>query len=928
MLDKRLWLESRFNLPWVTFKDYVDIDGDRYYYGETETKGKIYNKNYEEIYSEDIREWNPTHLIKWAWAWWQIIIDATETINNLEPVAKVLNPSVYESTASYSIWDWVTSWSNAYICIKDATWISPTNIAYWATAEEWADVIELQPYYQWWLIGLIIPWHWRSEWSTRYITFTTGILKWLTKRIYYAVWEQVYIFGTDGYGSLPETDEKYYVFSDPKDVLVLWSDTWINVLALTDIKWAWDFYYHIALTYWYINLYPLDIDWVKVLLNWEDDVENKNILEWVLSSDYVVEIDNLLLFIYRVDWWAIAITQLDSILKLDINFSWAGLWIYPSIWINFDWTIIAYNSSTLWWSTPYLLNRYDDDWIQNQDSFRKMDFYKYIRDNLPVWYSYKMVETEDKYISTLDTLWITIKEWFLWYDFYIRKDDLQENAVTRSDTYSMKVYINTSWVTSPATIVINVDGIDHSIYVDTQHEWTIATEIINYFNTHTDFSAYKIFHSGWDAYYLDISHIDWRQLNPSTTYSKITVSENNFNIEWSNYYYGVGLTWAIPADAFIYNPLSTIRNVNDNTIFPYNVLKGTEINNKQNTDIIDIQEFEWALFTLTPNFIYFSRVDFDSNTQFYPLDNLTYKGWEKLIPFGHSLIVIWETNKLIKKTIMKRYGRDMTSYLMKDLEFNWDLFSKYSYLYTDGVLYLLQSDKRLMTLQVVENDATESRIATQEISKWFRYLFEEAEWECFMSQEWEYINVLVINWEKTTNYQFDISRNIWLQNEYNTPVYHIWDEILTKDYIAIENWYTDFWVEYSQEINFSIWNLINLTKVDIMRTIFGLNHQDNLDITLIIEREEEAGNLETETHTLNNYYFDTMLDPEPDLDELPWQEIQEVYEWNIASIQTQIERAWRFMRFQYKSENRFIIGNTYLLTKASKPYVNDILTSN
>ncbi|MBT4080103.1 MAG: hypothetical protein HOE82_05765 [Gammaproteobacteria bacterium] len=54
-----------------------------------------------------------------------------------------------------------------------------------------------------------------------------------------------------------------------------------------------------------------------------------------------------------------------------------------------------------------------------------------------------------------------------------------------------------------------------------------------------------------------------------------------------------------------------------------------------------------------------------------------------------------------------------------------------------------------------------------------------------------------------------------------------------------------------------------------MRTIFGLNHQDNLDITLIIEREEEAGNLETETHTLNNYYFDTMLDPEPDLDELP-----------------------------------------------------------
>lgn len=915
MLDKRLWLVPNINVPWVTFKDYIDIDWIRYYYWETETEWKIYDISWTELYNKPLREWNPIKITKWSWGWWQLILDATETVNDLQPIATVYKPQAYNSNAKYSIWDWVTLSSVTYICIKECEWVSPPNSTYWNVSEAVIDVVELQPYYEWWLIALNVPWHWWQQWASRYITFVSWALKWLTKRIYQANWDKVYIYGTDAYGSLPETTDKYYVFSDSKDTIVLWNDDWVTVIALTGKENWTNYYYNLVFTYWTINLFTLEIDWTKILLNWENDSENRTILENTLWAWYNVTISNWLLYLYKDDGSEIIINQLDSILRVDVHFLKSGIWVlpYPTLWLEFEWVKHLYDTWTPYSSSYYLHQRYWPNWYQNEDWFLKLDFYKYIRDNLPAWYSYKLITTWSPTTWILDNQWVSKKEYYLWSELYIWKDDLQENVINRYNTYSTRVYINTNWDTPSTTIIINMDWVDHSISIETQSEWDIARDITDYFNAHADYRAIKIYQDWEQAYYIDITHKDWRQLNPTSTYSKITLSEYNYNTE-QGYYYWVWLTWAIPADAYTYQPTYTVKNVNENIIYPYEVLVWEVIDGKQELNIIDIVEFEWALFVLTDKFIYFSRIDFDSNTQFYVLDNLTYRGWQKLIQFWHSLLVIWEQNKIIKKTLMKRNGQDMTSYSMKDLEYNWDLFSKYSYLYTDWVLYLLQDDKRLMTLQVVEWDSVESRIATNELSKNFRYLFELAQWECYMNQYENYINILIINWEYTTNYQFDTSRQIWIQNEYSVPLYKLTDEVLTKDHIALQSGFTDLWVEYTQEIHFSIWNLIKYTKVDILRTIFGLTKSERLDVVLTAEREENQEVLTT-TYNLKDYDFDTDIETDP-------------YTWNIASIQTDIYRSGKYLRFKYESSNRFIIWNSYLLHKESKPYVNNILTSN
>ena len=99
------------------------------------------------------------------------------------------------------------------MCIKDTQWVSPPNSTYWTLAVSAATNSILNPYYDGWLIKLNVPWHWWTETRSRYITITTGILKWITNKILYASWDDIYISGTNVYWSLPDNDDKYFIFS-------------------------------------------------------------------------------------------------------------------------------------------------------------------------------------------------------------------------------------------------------------------------------------------------------------------------------------------------------------------------------------------------------------------------------------------------------------------------------------------------------------------------------------------------------------------------------------------------------------------------------------------------------------------------------------------------------------------------------------------
>ena len=952
MLDKRFWLTSKKSVIGQNFYDYIDIEWSRYYYWKDEVSGrlKLFNDNYELISDHPFREDNPVRLTKWRWGGWQLIQDATESTNNLTPANAVKDPQVFDIEATYTQWDWVTSWGTPYMCIKDTQWVSPPNSTYWTLAVSAATNSILNPYYDGWLIKLNVPWHWWTETRSRYITITTGILKWITNKILYASWDDIYISGTNVYWSLPDNDDKYFIFSDARETIIIWTDDWVTVISLTDDKDNLEYYYNLVITYSSYNFIALDINWIKILLSWSDDSANKTILETELWIWYLVEIENWLLFIAKTDWSIITFTELDSVTRVDINFLISHNSTYfkmPSLWLDFWWTEYHLGSWETNSSNDFLY--YYPSW-STYNEFAKRDFYNKILANLPAWYSW--IRKSWSYVTLLYTNWAwkQFKEIALNEELFLRKDDLTENAVTKYNTYwiRMRVKDDTSVSWTIDDIIITYDWIQYTYNFNATYVWTqIKTAIANLVNTIPNIERieFVLDNSNWDYYIWSLHADDWKDKTASITFTWTDASTaiawatftlEDYNISDWNAIYWENLRWAIPADVNIHSESISYLNVNQTNAYSYEALTWEIIDGKQELNILDTVTFNGATFVLTDNQIFFSRITFDDNTHFYPLDQFPYRGWEKLIPFWQSLIVIWESNKIITKTTTTLFGTSwVTSYVMKDLEFNWNLFSKYSFKYTEWILYFLQEDRRLMTIQIAENDATSYRVSSNEISKAYRYLFENVQWECFVEQEWKFLNFIFVNWVTSENIQFDLSLNDWIINQYNKPIYRIWEDVLTwvTDvaeiwYIANEEWFTDFWENYSQEINFSIWNLIKFTKVNILRTIFGLTKEDRLDVTLTIEREEAAWVMHTTTHNLKDYQFDVSLDPAPDWDELLWYEEQIPYNWNLASLQTWLKLCWRFNRFKYKSETRFIMWPNYLLSDQSKPFVNDILTSN
>jgi hypothetical protein len=907
MLDKRLWLTWLHSVIWQSFYDDIIVEKNKYYYSKDLTlwNSVIYNKEYIPIWTFASRETNPLKLQKGRWGWWQLILDATQTTNNLAPDTNPADPAS-EITNPYLIWNWGE-----------------------------------------WLITLNVPWNWWSLTTSRYITFTTWPLKWCTNKILYAVWDLVYISGTDVYWSLPLNDDKYYIFSDERETILIWTDSWLTVMSLTDSSEVSKFYYSIILTYWILDYFTINIDWIKLLLTWTNDIETKAQLETWLWTWYKIEIVNWLLYIYRLDELEIIFTELNCLTIFDLDFLQSSIDKY----IDYPWVWF-----TIWWIDKFyhtfdnnLQTYIERDWSDRAEIYNKNAFMDMIINDLPAWYTW--IKYNIYWKSSLYTLWNISwnykrvnenQKWLLIY-----KDDLTENTVIKYNTYWKKVTMNDMSSLPLDTIRVTIDWIDYDIdrWWELTSPWQVMEEITSLFSwlwytiykkyyDNTSYAWYR--KQDWKDFTLSITYF-WTYANNFDSVTYINLLDYNVNKNFCYWWDWITVSyWTEAVKSESYNQSNTILNVNETNLYSYEALHWEIIDWKQELNIIDVVEFEWAIFVLTDKAIYFSRVTFWDNTHFCPLDFFSYKWWTKLIPFWQALIVIWEQNKVITKTTSTLlWTENITSYLMKDLDFDWNLFSKYSYIYTEWTLYFLQDDKRLMVITVAPWDSVTYRLDTQEISKSYRYLFDSDEWECFINKYKQNLNFIFVNWNTTKNFQYDISLQNWIINEYDYPIYKIADNILTwaKDYIsnwyiAIEEWYTDFWTAFKQVINFSYWNLIKLTQTSILRTIFGLTKTDRLDVKLTVEREEASWSMITTEHLLNNYSFDTMLDPAPDWDELIWYEEQAMYNGNLASIQTDIYTAWRYTRFKLESETRFIMSSNYLIIRDMKAIINDILTSN
>lgn len=344
-------------------------------------------------------------------------------------------------------------------------------------------------------------------------------------------------------------------------------------------------------------------------------------------------------------------------------------------------------------------------------------------------------------------------------------------------------------------------------------------------------------------------------------------------------------------------------------------------------EIIDLVNFDWNIFALTSVRMYYSRSTFDDNTQFYPLDYYFIDWWYKLFPIGKALLCFGRTNKLFAAA---NWTTSNVWYVGYDVNYNWDLYSKYSCIFADQTIYILQKDKQLKKVNISQSNTVSFDLVVDEAIPMSKWIFNSIEWwEVFMNNEQRYLNILFVkNWN-TINFQYDKMYNHFIELEYTKELYLFSNRLLSNWYIFIEQWYTDMWVEYKQEINFLIDTQYFIYKPYILRTLFWLI-DSKLDVELYIVWEL-WWKLIKDYKRLNNFVFDNRLNTTTTLDPLIDQDTSiytNEYDWNIAMIQSRLLKQWRYIKIKYISNNRYVIWSSYVIADKHKTYINEPLLTN
>ena len=357
--------------------------------------------------------------------------------------------------------------------------------------------------------------------------------------------------------------------------------------------------------------------------------------------------------------------------------------------------------------------------------------------------------------------------------------------------------------------------------------------------------------------------------------------------------------------------------------------------------IIDVVNFDGSIFAMTESHVYFSRAKFDDNVQFYPLDNFPVDGGYKLFPIGKAMLVFARQNKLIAAA--NATGTTI-GYVMYDANYNGDLYSKYSLIFADQTIYLFQTDKQLMQVDLVQNNNTSFNVVVKNILTQNRGKFEDLSGgEVLINVSDRYINFLYINNWDTINIQYDKQYTHWIEHEYSNKLiysYGPWAWILSDGHIFTEGWYLDNIVPYNQEIHFSVNGNDTIYMPYMIRTLFGMlpNHLVDIleprwdfDVTLDITLDL-WGKLKTISRALNNFNFDSRLNQDLSGDELiGFSDTLNTgldYNGNVVSIQTPIYKTWRYTYFKYTSSKRFIIGHNYVFVEKTKPFINEMDLNN
>jgi len=332
-------------------------------------------------------------------------------------------------------------------------------------------------------------------------------------------------------------------------------------------------------------------------------------------------------------------------------------------------------------------------------------------------------------------------------------------------------------------------------------------------------------------------------------------------------------------------------------------------------EIVDLVKYNWVQFILTLEKVLFSRTLLTSNINIYPLDvflNL----WliDRIIPFWKTLVMFWENNAVIIPVVWTAWT---DWYVLSDLHYNSTLYSKYSVISSMGSLYVLQSDKQFVQIDISSENNVDYNVTATNAIQTVRGLFETIVWDIFITEWNKQVYVLDIWAHWTYYYKYDIEYKHWDTWDYLTSFYKIENKLYWDWLFEFNDEYFDNVSDYRDQIVwFDFWgeDLTTLKEVVIVKLIFWLNEK-LVDYNLVVQYQL-GWILHSKTIDLTNYpinleiwSWDAWL-----WDSListtliwAWKAIDTVAIWNFISVTVWLWITASVFNFEIQSKDNWFV---------------------
>lgn len=539
------------------------------------------------------------------------------------------------------------------------------------------------------------------------------------------------------------------------------------------------------------------------------------------------------------------------------------------------------------------------------------------------------------FVKWTSAQWIRIANWVsLWDSFYEIHNKWAYNSTTQYLENDIVEDSSIKYVNIKASNWIAVSNTEHWKVYDTKDSWAASSDPLNL--TYSDVFKWKYLVLKLEQVWIRAKVVAWQY---------ILFTQNNSNLQWITtkieyvqdcsvvsddsvlvYITNTNKVWSIPQYlSSWWETIDIYTEIWDNPIiatndwvYVYNLLYSwsaitwaNETNILSLTNIVDICLYNWVIFIANNKLVAFTQINrLGNNTNFYPLDISEIKWTKRIIPFGKMLVLFWEQNKILTPSwdiVSNRW------YFSTDLNFESDLFSKYSCYVYMWIFYMIKSNKELVKISILTTNEIYYDIEEQPILTDTKWLLDDINSEVYMCLDWKNLNILNHRWWFTYTYSYNTEYLTWNTGQYSNILYLIknwkyyWDDIM-KEWV---------WELVEQKVSFTVWTdyLVKMKSFQYIKLAFWIQNK-KLDYFLDIEYEI-GWHIYSYTVDLNKYLINMDLHIQEwwlwdslIWNTLLWENTSIVTSniWNISLALVPIGITCNMMRFSIRSkqDNEFI----------------------